>query len=90
LPTKDWDGLLALLKEAELRGMASGIPTSMKWDLVRKQPGPEKYIVCNADESEPGTIKDRFIMTILPHLLVEGMILPGGHRRETGNLVYPA
>src|SRR5262249_53200899 len=49
----------------------------MKWDLVRKQSTAEKYIVCNADESEPGTIKDRFIMTHLPHLLVEGMILAG-------------
>jgi len=76
--TKDWDGVLARLKEAELRGMGgAGFPTSMKWDLVRKQPAAEKYIVCNADESEPGTIKDRFIMTHLPHLLVEGMILAG-------------
>ena len=76
--TKDWDGILARLKEAELRGMGgAGFPTSMKWDLVRKQPAAEKYIVCNADESEPGTIKDRFIMTHLPHLVVEGMILAG-------------
>jgi formate dehydrogenase beta subunit len=78
LASKDWEGVLAKLKEAELRGMGgAGFPTSLKWDLVRKQPGPEKYIVCNADESEPGTIKDRFIMTHLPHLLVEGMILAG-------------
>jgi formate dehydrogenase beta subunit len=78
LSTKDWDGVLSTLKEAELRGMGgAGFPTSMKWDLVRKQPNVEKYIVCNADESEPGTIKDRFIMTHLPHLLVEGMILAG-------------
>src|SRR5258708_7151113 len=55
----------------------AGFPTSMKWDLVRKQPDPVKYIVCNADESEPGTIKDRFIMTNLPHLLIEGMIIAG-------------
>ncbi len=78
IATKNWDALLALLKEAELRGMGgAGFPTSLKWDLVRKQPDPEKYVVCNADESEPGTIKDRFIMTHLPHLLVEGMILAG-------------
>ena len=78
IATTNWDALLALLKEAELRGMGgAGFPTSLKWDLVRKQPGPEKYIVCNADESEPGTIKDRFIMTHLPHLLIEGMILAG-------------
>src|SRR2546430_3759434 len=55
----------------------AGFPTSMKWDLVRKQPNPVKYVVCNADESEPGTIKDRFIMTNLPHLLIEGMIIAG-------------
>ncbi len=76
--TKDWDGVLAELKAAELRGMGgAGFPTSMKWDLVRKQPGAEKYIVCNADESEPGTIKDRFIMTHVPHLVIEGMIVAG-------------
>jgi NADH:ubiquinone oxidoreductase subunit F (NADH-binding)/NADH:ubiquinone oxidoreductase subunit E len=76
--TQDWDGVLALLKEAELRGMGgAGFPTSMKWDLVRKQAQPVKYIVCNADESEPGTIKDRFILSHLPHLVVEGMIIAG-------------
>ena len=76
--TKDWDGVLAELKASELRGMGgAGFPTSMKWSLVRKEPGTEKYVVCNADESEPGTIKDRFIMTHLPHLVIEGMIVAG-------------
>jgi formate dehydrogenase beta subunit len=76
--TKDWDGVLAVLKQAELRGMGgAGFPTSMKWDLVRKQAEPVKYIVCNADESEPGTIKDRFILSHLPHLVAEGMMIAG-------------
>ena len=76
--TQDWEGVLAELKASELRGMGgAGFPTSMKWDLVRRQPGAEKYIVCNADESEPGTIKDRFIMTHLAHLVIEGMIVAG-------------
>ena len=76
--SRDWDGVLALLKEAELRGMGgAGFPTSMKWDLVRKQADPLKYIVCNADESEPGTIKDRFIISHLPHLVIEGMAITG-------------
>ncbi|HKW64774.1 MAG TPA: NAD(P)H-dependent oxidoreductase subunit E [Candidatus Acidoferrum sp.] len=76
--SRAWDDVLAQLKAAELRGMGgAGFPTSMKWDLVRKQPDPVKYIVCNADESEPGTIKDRFIMTHLPHLVVEGMLIAG-------------
>ena len=76
--TKDWDSALAELKSAELRGMGgAGFPTSMKWALVRKELSPEKYVVCNADESEPGTIKDRFILTHLPHLVIEGMLLAG-------------
>jgi NADH:ubiquinone oxidoreductase subunit F (NADH-binding)/NADH:ubiquinone oxidoreductase subunit E len=76
--TRDFDGVFATLKEAELRGMGgAGFPTWMKWDLVRKQPDPVKYVVCNADESEPGTIKDRFILSHLAHLVVEGMIIAG-------------
>jgi formate dehydrogenase beta subunit len=76
--TRDWTGLIAKLKESGLRGLGgAGFPTGMKWEIVRAQPGPEKFIVCNADESEPGTIKDRFIMTHAPHLVIEGMILGG-------------
>jgi NADH:ubiquinone oxidoreductase subunit F (NADH-binding)/NADH:ubiquinone oxidoreductase subunit E len=78
IATRDYDGVLATLKEAELRGLGgAGFPTSMKWDLVRKQADPVKYIVCNADESEPGTIKDRFILSHLPHLVAEGMMIAG-------------
>jgi NADH:ubiquinone oxidoreductase subunit F (NADH-binding) len=55
----------------------AGFPTESKWQLVRQAPGPEKYIVCNADESEPGTFKDRFILTNLPYLVLEGMIIAG-------------
>jgi formate dehydrogenase beta subunit len=76
--TRDVAALLAALKAADLRGMGgAGFPTALKWEIVRGQPGTEKYIVCNADESEPGTIKDRFIMEYLPHLLIEGMIIAG-------------
>jgi NADH:ubiquinone oxidoreductase subunit F (NADH-binding)/NADH:ubiquinone oxidoreductase subunit E len=76
--SRAWDEVLLQLKAAELKGMGgAGFPTSMKWDLVRKQPDEVKYVVCNADESEPGTIKDRFIMTNLPHLLIEGMLIAG-------------
>ena len=78
IAARDFDSVLAILKEAELRGMGgAGFPTWMKWDLVRKQSDPVKYIVCNADESEPGTIKDRFILSHLPHLVAEGMIIAG-------------
>lgn len=76
--SRDVDAILATLKASELRGLGgAGFPTEMKWSLVRKQPGAEKYIICNADESEPGTFKDRFILTNLPFLVLEGMILAG-------------
>jgi NADH:ubiquinone oxidoreductase subunit F (NADH-binding) len=76
--TRDWDGVLATLKAAGLSGMGgAGFPTGVKWEAVRKAPASEKYVVCNADESEPGTIKDRFIMQHMPHLVIEGMIIAG-------------
>jgi len=76
--SRDWPGLLSQIKAAGLRGMGgAGYPTNQKWENVRNSPSPEKYIICNADESEPGTIKDRFILTHLPHLVVEGMVLAG-------------
>jgi len=87
--TRDYDGVLAILKESELRGMGgAGFPTSLKWDLVRKQPEPIKYVVCNADESEPGTIKDRFIISHLPHLVIEGMIIAGLVTRAQKGIFY--
>ena len=76
--TRDWDGVIAQLKASGLPGLGgAGFVTGMKWELVRKASGPEKYVVCNADESEPGTIKDRFILENLPNLVIEGMILAG-------------
>jgi NADH:ubiquinone oxidoreductase subunit F (NADH-binding)/NADH:ubiquinone oxidoreductase subunit E len=76
LESRDVDGVIAKLKDAGLGGMGgAGFPTSIKWDVVKKARGSEKYMVCNADECEPGTIKDRFIMTHLPHLVVEGILI---------------
>ncbi|MGD0301392.1 MAG: NADH-ubiquinone oxidoreductase-F iron-sulfur binding region domain-containing protein [Bryobacteraceae bacterium] len=76
--TRDWDGVIGLLKASGLPGLGgAGFVTGLKWELVRKAPGPEKYVVCNADESEPGTIKDRFILENLPNLVIEGMIIAG-------------
>jgi NADH:ubiquinone oxidoreductase subunit E len=76
--TRNWEGIVAALKASGLRGMGgAGFPTGNKWEIVRNAPGKAKYIVCNADESEPGTIKDRFIMETVPHLVIEGMIIAG-------------
>lgn len=76
--TRNWQEVIAALKAAGLRGMGgAGFPTSSKWELVRNAPSSPKYIVCNADESEPGTIKDRGIMENVPYLVIEGMITAG-------------
>ncbi|MGD0131706.1 MAG: NAD(P)H-dependent oxidoreductase subunit E [Bryobacteraceae bacterium] len=76
--SRDYDGVIAQLKSSGLAGLGgAGFPTGVKWEAVRKERGPEKYVVCNADESEPGTIKDRFIMRNLPNLVIEGMIVAG-------------
>ncbi len=76
--SKDFEGVIAQLKASGLAGLGgAGFPTGNKWEAVRKAPGDEKYVVCNADESEPGTIKDRFILEHVPHLVAEGMIIAG-------------
>jgi formate dehydrogenase beta subunit len=86
---KDVAGVIAALKASNLRGMGgAGFPTGLKWEIVRNAAGNEKYIVCNGDESEPGTIKDRFILENAPHLLVEGMLLAGLVTGATQGIVY--
>ena len=68
--------IVEVLKEAGLKGMGgAGFPTGLKWELVRKETPTPKYIICNADESEPGAFKDRVIHEELPHLVIEGMCL---------------
>ena len=78
LASPDAEGVLATLRQSGLRGLGgAGFPTGDKWRFVLNAQGDTKYIVCNADESEPGTIKDRFIMESLPYLLLEGMTMAG-------------
>ena len=64
------------VKKSGLRGRGgAGFPTGMKWSFLAKPEGVARYLVCNADESEPGTFKDRYLMTNIPHALIEGMIV---------------
>ncbi len=66
------------VKRANLRGRGgAGFPTGLKWELCSRVPGALKYLLCNADEGEPGTFKDRFILLHDPHLLIEGMVISG-------------
>ncbi len=68
--------LVEEVKTSGLRGRGgAGFPTGLKWSFLAKPEGVPRYLVCNADESEPGTFKDRFLMEHIPHLLIEGLII---------------
>jgi NADH-quinone oxidoreductase subunit F len=70
------DEITEEVKKSGLRGRGgAGFPTGMKWSFLAKPEGVPRYLVCNADESEPGTFKDRYLMERIPHLLIEGMII---------------
>ncbi len=64
------------VKKSGMRGRGgAGFPTGMKWSFLDKKSNNPRYLICNADESEPGTFKDRYLIEKLPHLLVEGLII---------------
>ncbi len=70
------DEVITNLQESGLRGLGgAGFPTGRKWGLVAAQSATPKYAICNADESEPGTFKDRQILAEQPHLVLEGLLL---------------
>lgn len=66
------------LKKSNLRGRGgAGFPTGLKWEFTQKVRSDEKFVICNADEGEPGTFKDRLIMEGDPHSVIEGMVIAG-------------
>ena len=70
------DQIIATLKESGLRGRGgAGFPTGLKWSFMPRQFPGQKYLVCNSDEGEPGTCKDRDILMYNPHAVIEGMII---------------
>ncbi len=72
------DAIIAEVKTSNLRGRGgAGFPTGMKWSFVPKESAKPKYILCNGDESEPGTCKDRLIFEHDPHAVIEGVIIAG-------------
>ncbi len=75
LKTMTPDEVVAEVKTSGLRGRGgAGFPTGMKWSFIDKKSGNPRYLICNADESEPGTFKDRYLLEHIPHRLIEGMI----------------
>ncbi|UCG27686.1 MAG: FAD-dependent oxidoreductase [Bacteroidales bacterium] len=76
----DPDGIINEIKEAELRGRGgAGFPTGLKWEIAKKAGGNslQKYLVCNADEGDPGAYMDRNLLEGNPHSIIEGMIIAG-------------
>ncbi len=72
------EAIIDELKVSSLRGRGgAGFPTGMKWSFVPRNTGKPTYVICNSDESEPGTCKDRLLMENDPHQLIEGMLIAG-------------
>jgi len=76
------EAIIADLKTSGLRGRGgAGFPTGLKWSFMPRQFPGQKYLVCNSDEGEPGTCKDRDILAFNPHIVIEGMISAADSRR---------
>src|SRR5574343_1773131 len=76
LKTMSPEQVVEEVQKSGLRGRGgAGFPTGMKWSFLAKPEGVPRYLLCNADESEPGTFKDRYLMEHIPHLLIEGLII---------------
>ncbi|HDO35836.1 MAG TPA: NADH-quinone oxidoreductase subunit F, partial [Nitrospirae bacterium] len=76
LTSMDPEQVINTLEASGLRGRGgAGFPTGLKWDFARKAPGTEKYIICNADEGDPGAFMDRSVIEGNPHSVIEGMII---------------
>ncbi|MFL6550282.1 MAG: NADH-quinone oxidoreductase subunit F, partial [Povalibacter sp.] len=72
------ESIIDQVKASGLRGRGgAGFPTGMKWSFMLPSKAPQKYVVCNSDESEPGTCHDRDILRYNPHALIEGMAIGG-------------
>jgi len=81
-----------IIEEIKLSGLrgrgGAGFPTGLKWDFVRKAAGNQKYIICNADESEPGAFKDRLVLENDPHSLIEAMAIAAYAVGATKGIIY--
>src|SRR3979409_1589305 len=83
------DAIIGEIKTSGLRGRGgAGFPTGMKWSFVPKDSPKAKYVICNADESEPGTCKDRPLMEMDPHQLIEGLIIAGRAIHSHQGFIY--
>src|ERR1051325_744664 len=84
------DGIINEMKASNLRGRGgAGFATGMKWSFVPKESAKPKYVLCNGDESEPGTCKDRLILEHDPHSVIEGVMIAGLSVGAKRGYIYP-
>lgn len=89
LKTMSQDELIEEILSSGLRGRGgAGFPTGMKWRFAREQPGSEKYVICNADEGDPGAFMDRSILEGDPHSVLEGMMIAGYAIGARNGVIY--
>ncbi|MBM4394286.1 MAG: NADH-quinone oxidoreductase subunit NuoF [Deltaproteobacteria bacterium] len=89
LERNDPDGLIQSVIESGLRGRGgAGFLTGMKWRFARMSPGAEKYVICNADEGDPGAFMDRSVLESDPHSVLEGMAICGQAIGSTHGIIY--
>jgi NADH-quinone oxidoreductase subunit F len=85
----DPQGVIDVIKKSGLRGRGgAGFPTGVKWEACRKAPGDQKYIICNADEGDPGAFMDRAVIEGNPHAVLEGMAIGAYAIGATKGYVY--
>ncbi|MBN1789525.1 MAG: NADH-quinone oxidoreductase subunit NuoF [Bacteroidales bacterium] len=89
LTTLTPEATIEIIKKSGLRGRGgAGFPTGLKWEITRQSPGKEKYVVCNADEGDPGAFMDRSILEGDPHSVIEAMAINGYCTGASNGLVY--
>jgi NADP-reducing hydrogenase subunit HndC len=83
------DDVIQMIEASGLKGRGgAGFPTGSKWRFVSKAPGTPKYVICNADESEPGTFKDRLVLEGDPHCIIEALMIAGYAVGATEGYIY--
>jgi len=89
LPEFSPESVIEEIRKSGLRGMGGAyFPVGLKWESCRKEPSTQKYVVCNADEGEPGTFKDRVLMNSMPGLMLEGMVVAGYTVGASEGIIY--
>lgn len=83
------DGVIGVVRQAGLRGRGgAGFPTFKKWTVCRNSPGEQKYLICNADEGDPGAFMNRSLIESDPHALLEGMLIAGYAIGASKGVIY--